>query len=75
MQNRAKKGLELGEFEDMKSEKEAMPPKSTKSAQNTANSMRKPPSSGKTNRKVPNEKGDSGDTFLTDMLFKGEGKQ
>ena len=73
MQNRAKKALELDEFEDMKSEREA--PQSTKSAKNTATSMRKPPSSGKANRKVPGDKGDSGDTFLTDMLFKGEAKQ
>ena len=36
--------------------------------------MRKPPSSGKaSNRAATTDKSD-GDTFLTDMLFKGEAK-
>ena len=76
MQNRAKKALELGELEEVKGDKEGLPPTSTKSAKNTANSVRKPPSSGKTNRggtPAGSQKPD-GETFLTDMLFKGDSK-
>ena len=71
MQNRAKKAMELGDLEEVKSERAGAQPASTKSSR-TANSSRKQrPPSGKSNRKGTAEPVD-GDTFLTDMLFKGD---
>ena len=73
MQNRAKKAMELADVDEPRSEKSGLPPQSTKSAK-TANSARKRPPSGKASRKHTEESKNEGDTFLTDMLFKGEGK-
>ena len=66
--------MELGDdIEETKSERAGKPPSSTKSAKTTANSARKQqrPPSGKSNRKGTAEPVE-GDTFLTDMLLKGE---
>ena len=73
MQNRAKKAMELADLDEPKNEKGGMQPQSTKSAK-TASSARKRPPSGKAGRKPTEESKNEGDTFLTDMLFKGEGK-
>ena len=80
--NRAKKALELGGLDEPRSDRGGLPPTSTKSAKATANSARKPqrpPSGGsrqskQSGRRSTAQANDESDTFLTDMLFKGEGK-